>query len=73
MEVTVFWKNLPLQLEEKSDSAKSNYLKALYILYITSIGQSGYHSVVTSSEGYRVSVKNNIALGKSEKRPKWKD
>ena len=48
----------------KGDSAKSCYLKILYKLYTSSIEQSGYHTVVKSSESYKVSLKDITALEK---------
>ena len=49
-----FLKNLPFQLEQKSDSARSCCLKILYKLCISSIEQSGYHVALTSGETYRM-------------------
>ena len=73
VETNVFWKTPPLKLEQKSDSAKCSCLKILYKLYISSIEQSGYHTVATNSESYRVSMKYITALEKSEKGLKWND
>ena len=43
----------------------------LYKFYISSVEQSGYHTVVTNSESYRLSLKDINALEKSEKGTKW--
>ena len=49
----------------------STNLKMLYKFYISSFEQSGYYTVVTNSESYRVSLKDINALEKSEKGTKW--
>ena len=41
-------------------------MKVLYKLYISSIEQSGYHTVVTNNESYRVSIKDINALEKKQ-------
>ena len=43
----------------------------LYKFYITSIERSGYYTVATNSESYRVSLKDINALERSEKGTKW--
>ena len=40
---------------------------------MSSIEQSGYHAAVTSSESYRVGIKDITTPKKCEKGPKWND
>ena len=44
-------------------------MKILYKLYVSSIEQSGYHTVVTNSESYRVGIKDITTPEKCEKGP----